>query len=37
MRNAEIGKMPRELWFERRVVVGLDLLNGEGKMFTNFP
>ena len=37
MRNAEIRKMPGELWSERRVVVRLDFLNGEGKMLTNFP
>ena len=36
MRDAEISKMPRELWSERRVVVGLDFLDGEGKMLTNF-
>jgi hypothetical protein len=37
MRNAEIRKMPGELWSERRVIVRLDFLNGEGKMLTNFP
>ena len=30
--NAEIGKMPGELGSERRAVIGLDFLNGEGKM-----
>lgn len=28
--------MPGELWPERRVIVGLDFLDGEGKMLTNF-
>ncbi len=37
MRNAEIGKMPGELWSERRVIVCLDFLDGERKMLTNFP
>src|ERR1700722_15495603 len=32
MRNAEVGKMPGELWSERRAVIGLNLLNGEGEM-----
>ena len=32
MRDAEIGKMPGELWSERRAVIGLNFLNGEGKM-----
>jgi hypothetical protein len=32
VRDAEIGKMPSELWSERRAVIGLDFLNGEGKM-----
>ena len=32
MRNAEIGKMPGELWSERRAVIGLNLLNGEREM-----
>ena len=36
MRDAEVGKMPGELWSERRVIVGLDFLDGEGKMLTNF-
>jgi len=34
--NAEVGKMPGELWPERRAVVSLDLLNGEGEMLSNF-
>jgi hypothetical protein len=37
MRNAEIRKMPSELWSERRVVVCLNFLNEGGKMLTNFP
>ena len=37
MGNAQIGEMPGELWSERRVVVGLDLLDREGKMLTDFP
>ena len=37
VRNAEIGKMPSELWSERRVIVCLDLSDGKGKMLTNFP
>jgi hypothetical protein len=32
VRDAEIGKMPSELWSERRTVIGLNVLNGEGKM-----
>ena len=36
MGNAEIGKMPGELWSERRAVIGLNLLNGEGEMLSNF-
>jgi hypothetical protein len=36
VRDAEISKMPSELWSERRVIVGLDSLNGEGEMLTNF-
>src|SRR6266481_4794497 len=37
VRNAEIGKMPSELWSERRVIVCLYFLDGERKMLTNFP
>jgi hypothetical protein len=33
--NAEIGKMPGELWSERRTVIGLNFLNGEGKMLSD--
>ena len=33
--NAEIGKMPGELWSERRTVIGLSFLNGEGKMLSD--
>ena len=32
VRDAEVGKMPSELWSERRAVIGLNLLNREGKM-----
>ena len=32
VRDAEIGKVPRELWSERRAVIGLNFLNDEGKM-----
>ena len=35
--NAEIGKMPGELWSERRAVIGLNFLNGEGEMLSNLP
>ena len=34
--NAEIGKMPGELWSERRAVIGLNFLNGEGEMLPDF-
>ena len=37
MRDAEVRKMPGELWSERRVIVGLDFVDGEGKMLTDFP
>ena len=37
MRDAEIGKVPSELWSERRPVIGLNLLNGKGKMLADFP
>ena len=37
VRNAEVRKMPGALWSERRIVIGLDLLDGQGKMLTNFP
>ena len=30
--NAEVGKMSGELWSERRTVIGLDSLNGEGEV-----
>ena len=33
--NAEVGKMPSELWPERRAVIGLNSLNREGKMILN--
>jgi hypothetical protein len=32
VRDAEVGKMPSELWAERRAVSGLNFLNSEGKM-----
>ena len=35
--DAEIGKMPSELWPERRAVIGLNLLNSKGKMLADFP
>ena len=35
--DAEIGKMPGELGSERRAVIGLNLLNSEGKMLADFP
>ena len=37
MRNAEIGKMPSELWSERRAVIGLNFLNREGEMLLDLP
>lgn len=37
MRDAEVGKMPGELWSEGRVVIGLDFLDGEGERLSNFP
>ena len=35
--NAEIGKVPSELWSERRAVIGLNFLNREGEMLLNLP
>ncbi len=32
VRDPEVGKMPSELWSERRTVIGLDFLNSEGKV-----
>ena len=32
VRDAEVGKMPSELWSKRRTVIGLNFLNSEGKM-----
>ena len=32
VRDAEVRKMPSELWSERRAVIGLNFLNGEGEM-----
>jgi hypothetical protein len=37
VRDAEIRKTPGELRSERRVVISLDLLDGEGGMLTNCP
>ena len=37
VRDVEVGKMPSELWSERRTVIGLNFLNGEGEMLPNFP
>jgi len=37
MRNAEIRKMPSELWSERRVIVRLVFLDDKRKMLANFP
>src|ERR1700683_5582179 len=34
--NAEVGKMPGELWSERRPVIGLNLLNSKRKMLADF-
>jgi len=34
--NAEIAKMPGELWSERRAVIGLNFLNGEGEILSDF-
>jgi len=34
--NAEIGKIPGELWSERRAVIGLNFLNDEGEMLSDF-
>ena len=34
--NAEVGKMPGELWSKRRAVVGLNFLNCEGEMLPDF-
>ena len=37
MRDAEIGKVPSELWSERRAVIGLDSLDREGEMLLDLP
>ena len=37
VRNAEIGKMPGELWPEGRAVIGLNFLNRERKMLHDLP
>ena len=36
VRDAEVGEVPRELWAERRAVIGLNFLNGKGEMLPNF-
>ncbi len=36
VRDAEVRKVPRELWAERRAVIGLDFLNGKGEMLPDF-
>lgn len=36
VRDAQVRKMPGELWSERRAVIGLDFLNGKGKMLPDF-
>ena len=33
--NAEVGKMPSELRSKRGAVIGLNLLNGKGKMLSD--
>ena len=37
VRDAEVGKVPSELWSERRTVIGLNFLNREGEMLLDFP
>ena len=37
VRDAEVRKVPSELWSERRAVVGLDFLNREGEMLPDLP
>jgi hypothetical protein len=34
--NAEVGKIPDELRSERETVIGLNLLDGKGKMLPKF-
>jgi hypothetical protein len=36
VRDAQVRKMPGELWSEGRAVIGLNFLNGKGKMFPDF-
>ena len=35
--DAKIGKMPRELWSERRAIISLDFLDGEREMLPYLP
>lgn len=37
VRDAEVGKVPSELWAERRAVIGLNFLNREGEMLLDLP
>src|ERR1700678_3315239 len=37
VRNAEVRKMPSELWSERGAVVGLGFLNSKGEMILDLP
>ena len=37
MGNTEIGKMPGELWPERRAVISLNLLNSKWKVLADLP
>jgi hypothetical protein len=34
--NAEVGKIPDKVWSEGSAVIGLDSLNGDGKMLSDF-
>src|SRR4029434_10200179 len=36
VRDAQVRKMPGELRSKRRAVIGLDFLNGKGKMLSDF-
>ena len=36
VRDAEVGKVPGELWSEGGAVIGLNFLNGEGEMLSDF-
>jgi hypothetical protein len=37
MRDSEVGKMPGELWSERKAVIGLYFLDGEGEILPDIP